>query len=236
MFCQKCGTENDDSAVFCNKCGASMNSAVKKDGATVAEARAPKKGIAIAVVAILLVAGCGLAFWHFGNGNDNSAAFTPTDGTFVLTDSGSTNYDQSLLCTGTVTITMKNGTMSSNVSIDKKDVVESGITISPTVIKRYTTDTSETYNTSMLSYSPMDDMKKSFGFLADYNKAGVMCTFSNGSKTVDAYKFTHIDGQHAIYVSTEGIIYEWCQSVDDLCMKFYLNGWSRTSNGSGNYH
>lgn len=260
MFCQKCGANNDDSAAYCNKCGAAIAKAEEvpevvvvhanglrdrieigtKDGGQpdvkVVKGDVPKKGIAIAIVAILLVAGAGLAFWQFGNGGNDSAVFTPTDGVFVLTDEGTTNSDQTLFCSGTITITMKNGVMSSNADISKKDVVKTGMTLSPTVIKRSTVDYPETKNVSMMTYSPMEDMKESFDFLADYNKAGVMCTFSDGTTTVKAYKFTHVGGQHAIYVSTDGIIYEWCQSVDDLVMKFYLNGWTRTSNGTGHYN
>ncbi len=261
MFCQKCGAKNDDSAAYCNKCGAAITKAeevpevvvvhanglrdrieigTKDDGqpdVKVVKGDVPKKGIAIAIVAILLVAGAGLAFWQFGNGGNDSTVFTPTDGVFVLTDEGTTNSDQTLFCSGTITITMKDGVMSSNADIKKKDVVKTGITISPTVIKRSTASYPESYNVPLWpNYCPTDDMKASFAFLDDYNKTGVMCTFSDGATTVDAYKFTHNGGQYAIYVSTDGVIYEWCQSVDDLVMKFYLNGWTRTSNGTGNYH
>ena len=235
MFCQKCGTENDDSAVFCNKCGAAMNGAGKKEAATVVEARAPKKGIAIALVAILLVAGCGLAFWHFGNGGDNSATFTPTDGTFVLKDTGSTNYDQDVLYKGTVTVTLENGHMNYSMNLDKIDVAKEGITLSPTVIKRYTTWT-ESNNTPLWpNYSPMKDMKECFAFLNGYTTTSIMCTFSDGSTEVDAYKFVYSDRTRSIYVSTDGVIYQWCQAVDDVSMSFILDGWTRTSNYNG-YH
>lgn len=210
MFCQKCGAKNDDSAAFCNKCGA-----------------------AIAIVAILLVAGAGLAFWQFGNGGDDSAVFTPTDGVFVLTDPGSTNHDKTALYKGTVTITIDGGNMYYSMNLDKKDTTKDGVTISPAVIKRYTVDM-ESHNTPLPpNYSPMNDMKACFPFLNGYSTTSIMCTFSDGSTEVEAYKFVNSGLARAIYVSTDGVIYQWCERVDDVGTSFILDGWTRTSNYSG---
>ncbi len=257
MYCQKCGAKNDDSAAYCNKCGAAIAKAeevpevvvVRADGlrdrieigtkddgqpdVKVVKGDVPKKGIAIAIVAILLVAGAGLAFWQFGNGGNDSTVFTPTDGVFVLTDPGSTNYDKTALYKGTVTITIEDGNMYYSMDLDKKDTIKDGITISPTVIKRYTVST-ESHNTPLPpNYSPMNDMKACFPFLNGYSTTSIMCTFSDGSTEVEAYKFVNSDMARAIYVSTDGVIYQWCERVDDVGTSFILNGWTRISNYSG---
>lgn len=258
MFCQKCGAENSDSAVYCNKCGAAIAKVEETPEVVVVHANglnknrveiratddgqpdievvksgASKKGIAIAIVAILLVAGAGLAFWQFGNGGDDSTVFTPTDGVFVLTDSGSTNHDKTALYKGTVTITIEGGNMYYSMDLDKKDTTKDGMTISPSVIKRYTTDL-ESNNTPLWpNYSPMKDMKACFPFLNGYSTTSIMCTFSDGSTEVEAYKFVNSGLARAIYVSTDGVIYQWCERVDDVGTSFILNGWTRTSNYSG---
>lgn len=257
MFCQKCGAKNDDSAAYCNKCGAAIAKAEEvpevvvlhangfgqkrieigttddgKPDVKVVKGDAPKKGIAIAIVAILLVAGAGLAYFYGNIGGNDGPVFEATDGVFVLTDSGTTNYDQTVLYKGTMTITVEDGHMTYSKDIKKQDAPKD---TSSAAIKRYTTDL-ESNNTPLWpSYSPMKDMKECFSFLNGYQTTSVMCTFSNGSTVVDAYKFVCSGMARAIYVSTDGVIYQWCERVDDVGMSFILNGWTRTSNGGGSF-
>lgn len=256
MYCNKCGAKNDDSAAYCNKCGAAMAKAeepevvvvhanalsrdrieigTKPNGepdVKVTKAPVSRKGIAVAVVAVLIVAVAGVAFFYAGHGDDGPNIHY-TEGVFVLTDSGSTNYDQTVLYKGTVTVTIENGNMYYSMDLDKKDVTKDGVTISPTVIKRYTTNT-ESNNTPLWpNYSPMNDMKASFPFLNGYSTTSIMCTFSNDMTEVEAYKFVNSSLGRAIYVSTDGVIYQWCERVDGVATSFILNGWTRTSNYSG---
>ncbi len=233
MFCQKCGTENNDSAAYCNRCGSPMKMGEEKPCAEAVRSPAPKKGIAIAVVAIMLVAGCGLAYFYGNLGGNDGPVFKSSDGTYILTDTGSTIYAETSLYKGTLTVTIENGNMDHTMNLDKKTVADDGVTISPTVIKRYTTS-SEAHNVPLPpNYTPIDDMKSCFPFLSGFASTAIMCTFSNGSAEVDAYKFVNSDMGRAIYVSTDGVIYQWCERVDNVGMNFILNGWTRTSNGSG---
>ncbi len=254
VYCQECGAKNDDSAAFCNKCGAAIAKAeepevvvvhanglsrdrieigTKDDGqpdVKVVKGDVPKKGIAIAIVAILLVAGAGLAYFYGNFGGNDGPTFEATDGVFVLTDSGSIDRDQTVLYKGTITITVKDGHMTYSTDINKQDAPRD---TSPAAIKRYTVDL-ESNNTPLWpDYSPMKDMKECFSFLSGYQTTSIMCTFSDGTTTVDAYKFVCPGMSRAIYVSTDGVIYQWCEKVDSIGMSFILNGWTRTSNGGG---
>ena len=239
MFCQKCGAENSDSSVFCKKCGVAMNCAGTNGGAATAGAPTPsRKGLAVAVVAILLAVGCGLAlaqlgpYGQSGTGGDDPAAFTPTNGTFSLLDGGSMNDKETVRYSGTIQITLKNGNMTYNMDVNKVKVADATI-VQPT-IKPISYESPNA--SSSVNRSTMNDMKECFPFLDQYYTTLIMCTFSDGHSTVDAYKFVQSDGNRAIYVSTDGIIYQWCEKVDDVGMSFILNGWTRTSNGVGDYN
>ena len=73
MFCRKCGTENEDQAVFCKECGArlvlgpSLESQIKKLVKRIASL--PKKykvgaGIGIAAVVVILIVVAEFKFHH----------------------------------------------------------------------------------------------------------------------------------------------------------------------------
>ena len=98
MFCQKCGTENDDNAKFCKGCGATLNSSPKIEKNENKNSSNNKLIIAVAAIICICVIAGGL-FMVFGNNSSDNVATSANnaetnDSTTVNADTSSDNEDR----------------------------------------------------------------------------------------------------------------------------------------------
>ena len=98
MFCQKCGTENDDNAKFCKGCGATLNSSPKIENNENKNSSNNKLIIAVAAIICICVIAGGL-FMVFGNNSSDNVATSANnaetnDSTTVNADTSSDNEDR----------------------------------------------------------------------------------------------------------------------------------------------
>ena len=114
------------------------------------------------------------------------------------------NDKETVRYSGTIQITLKNGNMTYNMDVNKVKVADATI-VQPT-IKPISYESPNA--SSSVNRSTMNDMKECFPFLDQYYTTLIMCTFSDGHSTVDAYKFVQsdlrIDRRHHLPVVREG--------------------------------
>ena len=245
VYCNKCGSENQDGSAYCWKCGERLKMVEGKPSSTGTDSirtepvpeSVGKESIgsgmsgssvknkkkrtgavcAIAVVLMLVIAGTA---YYVSNQNDEPPPerFTMTPGTYSYESLFTLNNDETICYFADVSIEL---TTESIEMGEMKEYVSdskywnSGWEYHVTQAHDQYLGTPEKTNLDESEQDVQDIMKESFDFLDNWIPMPVCVKFVNEDGET-AYGYKFINNMDSIYVSTEGIIYEMYHYVDGI--------------------
>ena len=251
VYCNKCGSENQDDSLYCWKCGEPISTSPKEVGIRENEKspepakekheepicsnanKRKRTGVAFAVLVVAILVIAGTATYLNNNGGDSDKElYTMTPGTYNYESLFTLNNDETICYYADVSIeltteSIEMGEMKEYVSDSK--YWNSGWEYHVTQAHDQYLGTPEKTNLDESEKDVQDIMKESFDFLDNWIPMPVCVKFVNeDGETAYGYKF--INNMDSIYVSTESIIYEMYHYVDGIPndhYDFYLEVWKR---------